>query len=119
MLQSNKVLAKAAVRLSLGAFLEHNRDYAGEVLRALRGLRDLVREGRISTNDELRREISEIISDEKVPFYLAGSIRDVVDAVFSSIDDHVHLSGSQYKDLWLDVIGAAIEMAMMYTGKIG
>lgn len=118
-LQNNKALAKAAVRLSLGAFLQHNKGYADEVLRALRGLRDLVKEGKISTNDELKREIASIISNEHVPLYLAGSIRDVVDAVFASIDDHVHLSGDQYKDLWLDVIGAAIEMAMLYTGKIG
>lgn len=113
-LEKNRTLAKAALRLSLGAFLERNRDYADEVLRALKGLRDLVKEGKIATNDELRAYIASLTLDKDVPVYLASSIRDVVDAVFSSIDDHVHLSGGQYKDLWLDVIEAGISMAELY-----
>ncbi len=114
-LERNRVLARAAIRLSLGAFLENNPDYADEVLRALNGLRELVIEGKISTNDELKREISKLVSGREVPLYLRYSIQDVVEAVFSAIDDHASLSGSDYKTLWLDIIDAGISIATLYS----
>ena len=114
-LEQNRVLAKAAIRMSLGAFLENNRGYADEVLRALKGLKELVVEGRVSTNDELKREISKLVSGRKVPLYLRHSIQDVVEAVFSAIDDQVNLSGSDYRLLWLDIIDAGISMAALYV----
>ena len=114
-LEQNRVLAKAAIRMSLGAFLENNRGYADEVLRALKGLKELVVEGKVSTNDELKREISKLVSGREVPLYLRHSIQDVVEAVFSAIDDHAKFSGSDYKALWLDIIDAGISMAALYV----
>jgi len=114
-LEKNKILARSAVRLSLGAFLENNRDYADEVARALSGLKELILEGRISTNEELKKELNELVSKKDVPLYLRYSIQDVIDAVFSVVDDQVNLSKSEYKDLWLDIIDSALGMANLYV----
>ena len=114
-LESNRVLARATIKLSLGAVLEHNKGSAPEVLRALKGLYDLIAEGKISSNDELRKETHAIVADKFSNPYLAASVEEAIGAVCTAIDDWVGLSPGQYRDIWLDVVMAGVEMAECYV----
>jgi len=111
----NALIVKASLGAGIGLFLENNEKYADEVVEALRGLREAVSEGRISSNSVLLEELSGMLKRCGLKPATSAALMAVFMAAVSTMEKFLPDGSDEFGPVWDGIIDYAITVAESYV----
>src|SRR5574343_128321 len=89
-LQENAELVSVGVNTGLYAVLLNNKSYVIDVRRAIVGLREYLKERKLSENSEVFTELEHFLIDEaKLPYFMEMNIVALIEMMFDTVDDTI------------------------------
>lgn len=89
-LEENAELVSVGVNTGLYAVLLNNKSYVIDVRRAIVGLREYLKERKLSENSEVFTELEHFLIDEaKLPYFMEMNIVALIEMMFDTVDDTI------------------------------